>query len=82
MDGRFKSCLVDSEAYLLTCMRYIESNPVVEVDFGKVDMPPHSAPTGGCHHQNWIFLIIQLAKRAACAGLIRLSNLARLGHKD
>ena len=27
-EGRFKACLVDSEAYLLTCMRYIELNPV------------------------------------------------------
>ena len=27
-DGRFKASLVDSEFYLLTCMRYIEMNPV------------------------------------------------------
>lgn len=27
-DGRFKSCLVDSETYLLTVYRYIECNPV------------------------------------------------------
>jgi putative transposase len=27
-EGRFHSSLVDSEAYLLTCMRYIELNPV------------------------------------------------------
>ncbi|MEO5596598.1 MAG: transposase [Lysobacteraceae bacterium] len=27
-EGRFKSCLVDSDRYLLTCMRYIELNPV------------------------------------------------------
>jgi putative transposase len=27
-EGRFKSSLVDSDAYLLTCMRYIELNPV------------------------------------------------------
>lgn len=26
--GRYKSCLVDSEGYLLTCYRYIELNPV------------------------------------------------------
>ena len=26
--GRYKASLVDSEAYLLTCMRYIELNPV------------------------------------------------------
>lgn len=27
-EGRYKSCLVDSEGYLLTCYRYIEMNPV------------------------------------------------------
>ncbi len=27
-EGRFKSCLVQSEGYLLTCYRYIEMNPV------------------------------------------------------
>lgn len=27
-EGRFKSSLIDSETYLLTCMRYIELNPV------------------------------------------------------
>jgi putative transposase len=27
-EGRYKSCLVDAEEYLLTCYRYIELNPV------------------------------------------------------
>lgn len=27
-EGRYKSCLIESEQYLLTCMRYIELNPV------------------------------------------------------
>lgn len=27
-EGRFRSCLVDSGRYLLTCLRYIELNPV------------------------------------------------------
>ena len=27
-EGRFRSCLVDAEAYLLACQRYIELNPV------------------------------------------------------
>ena len=27
-EGRYKSCLVESEHYLLTCYRYIELNPV------------------------------------------------------
>jgi putative transposase len=27
-EGRYKSCLVDSEQYVLTCYRYIELNPI------------------------------------------------------
>jgi putative transposase len=27
-EGRYRSCIVESEAYLLQCYRYIESNPV------------------------------------------------------
>ena len=27
-EGRYKATLIDSESYLLTCMRYIELNPV------------------------------------------------------
>jgi putative transposase len=27
-EGRFKSCLINSDQYLLTCSRYIELNPV------------------------------------------------------
>jgi len=35
-EGRYKASLVDSEVYLLTCMRYIEMNPVRS---GMVDSP-------------------------------------------
>jgi len=28
LEGRYKASLIDSEAYLLTCIRYIELNPV------------------------------------------------------
>lgn len=34
-EGRYKASLIDSEAYLLTCMRYIELNPV------RANMVPH-----------------------------------------
>jgi putative transposase len=27
-EGRFRSCLIDSEGYLLACQKYIENNPV------------------------------------------------------
>ena len=35
-DGRYKSCLVQDESYLLVCQRYIELNPVRA---GMVDFP-------------------------------------------
>jgi putative transposase len=35
-EGRYKSCLVDSETYLLACHRYIELNPVRA---GMIDSP-------------------------------------------
>ncbi|TGN40692.1 transposase [Marinobacter confluentis] len=35
-EGRFKSCLVDTESYFLQCQRYIELNPVKA---GMVDNP-------------------------------------------
>ena len=34
-EGRYKATLIDSETYLLTCMRYIELNPV------RANMVPH-----------------------------------------
>jgi hypothetical protein len=37
-EGRFKSCLVDSDRYLLTVYRYIELNPVRAA---MVEMPEH-----------------------------------------
>lgn len=35
-EGRFRSCIVDSDAYLLSCYRYVEMNPVRA---GMVDHP-------------------------------------------
>jgi putative transposase len=34
-EGRYRATLIDSEAYLLTCMRYIELNPVRASDMVK-----------------------------------------------
>jgi putative transposase len=39
-EGRFKSCVVDSDAYLLRCKRYVELNPVRAA---MVDAPEHYA---------------------------------------
>ncbi|MGF2735316.1 transposase [Marinobacter sp. DUT-1] len=46
-EGRFRSCLVDSENYLLTCQRYIEMNPV---NAGMVNNPEdHWWSSYQCH---------------------------------
>jgi len=46
-EGRFKSSLIGSERYLLTCMRYIELNPVRA---GMVDAPAHYRWSSVRHH--------------------------------
>ncbi|MGZ8186402.1 MAG: transposase [Methylobacter sp.] len=45
-EGRYKATLIDSEAYLLTCMRYIELNPVRA---GMV-IEPADYPWSSYHH--------------------------------
>lgn len=45
-DGRYKATLIDSAAYLLTCMRYIELNPVRA---GMV-AHPRGTPWSSYHH--------------------------------
>lgn len=42
-EGRFRSCLVDSERYLLVCQRYIELNPVRARMVGTPDAYPWSS---------------------------------------
>ncbi|MBL1277926.1 MAG: hypothetical protein COB30_017745 [Ectothiorhodospiraceae bacterium] len=50
-EGRYKASLVDSTNYLITCMRYIELNPVragmVEKNWGQV-FP--------CHFWSWLLI--------------------------
>ncbi len=46
-EGRYKATLIDSEQYLLTCMRYIELNPVRAQ--GMVDHPAEY-PWSSYHH--------------------------------
>ena len=52
-EGRYKSCLVDSERYVLTCQRYIELDPVrarITDDAGRparVQLRRPSGPTQG-----------------------------------
>lgn len=41
--GRFKSCLVDSEAYLMTVYRYIELNPVRAAMVERPELHPWSS---------------------------------------
>jgi putative transposase len=45
-EGRYKATLIDSEAYLITCMRYIELNPVRT---GMV-VDPADYPWSSYHH--------------------------------
>jgi putative transposase len=42
-EGRFKSCIVDSETYLLRCHRYIEENPVRAAMIGHPRQYPWSS---------------------------------------
>jgi putative transposase len=50
-EGRYKASLVDSEAYLLTCMRYIELNPL------RAEMVAHAGEykwsSYGANAQGW-----------------------------
>jgi putative transposase len=51
-EGRYKAALVDSEAYLFTCMRYIEMNPVragMVVHPGDYRWSSHAANACGQH---------------------------------
>ncbi len=46
-EGRYKASLIDEDSYLLTCMRYIEMNPV------RANMVDHSADyTWSSYHAN------------------------------
>jgi putative transposase len=46
-EGRYKSCLINSDRYLLTCYRYIEMNPVRS---RMVHAPGHYAWSSYRHH--------------------------------
>jgi putative transposase len=45
-EGRYKSCLVDSESYVLRCYRYIELNPVRAWMVEQPDQHPWSSYAG------------------------------------
>ncbi|MGQ0587367.1 MAG: transposase [Gammaproteobacteria bacterium] len=51
-DGRYRSCLVDTDGYLLTCHRYIELNPVragIVEHPGEYPWSSHRANALGAH---------------------------------
>ena len=48
-EGRYKSTLIDSERYLLTCMRYIELNPVRAKIVEQLDDYPWSSYRANAH---------------------------------
>jgi putative transposase len=54
-EGRYRATVVDSERYLLTCMRYIEDNPVRAAMVARpADYPwsSHSANAAGARGEN------------------------------
>ncbi len=51
-EGRYKSCLVDSDGYLLACLRYIELNPVRAA---MVEQPEHYRWSSVHHHLGLAF---------------------------
>jgi putative transposase len=55
-EGRFKSCLVQSEGYLLTCHRYIELNPVRAGLAASADRYPWSSFGANAHGEPCDFL--------------------------
>lgn len=70
-EGRFKSSLIDSESYLLACMRYIELNPVRA---GIVDKPDDYAWSSYRQHvneqaANWLTEPEEFLRLAASADL-------------
>lgn len=78
-EGRFRSCLVEGERYLLTCQRYIELNPVragMVPTPGKYQWSSYRANAEGSkdilitHHETYLRLGADpLARRAAYRGL-------------
>lgn len=52
-EGRYKSCLVDSDSYLLRCYRYIELNPLrARMVTAPGDYPWSSFPSNGLGRHN------------------------------
>ena len=51
-EGRYKSCLVDSETYVLSCYRYIELNPVRARMTDDPMKFPWSSCAANCGHRN------------------------------
>lgn len=51
-EGRYKSSIIETDRYLLTCYRYIEMNPVRA---GIVTQPEHYLQSSHVHHVNMRF---------------------------
>jgi len=51
-EGRYKSCLVDSETYVLSCYRYIELNPVRARMIDDPAQFPWSSCAANCGHRD------------------------------
>ena len=56
VEGRFRSSLVQSDEYFLTCLRYIELNPVragMVIDPGDYRWSSYRAHSFGLHTRMW-----------------------------
>jgi putative transposase len=79
-EGRFRSCLVDSAAYVIGCYRYIELNPVRALMVTSPAEHPWSSYAGNAAvradplltaHEEYVALGLKTASRAlAYAGLV------------
>ena len=76
--GRYRSCLVDAASYLLTCHRYIESNPVRA---GMVEHPIHY-PWSSHRANAWGEPSILLSLHPAVAALGRTPEERQAAYRD
>jgi len=93
-EGRFRSCLVQEEAYLLTCLRYIELNPVragMVRDPGDYSWSSYRAHAFGAPVKFWtandLYLALgrtptqrRMTWRELVGGVLDMDTVARIRH--
>lgn len=74
-DGRFRSCLVEAESYLLSCQRYIELNPVRAKMVARSEDYPWSSYRANAQGENNALLTPH-----PCYKTLGLNNIDRQAH--